>query len=165
MLSAALTVCCLGILPVSEEASGPVVDGLQATLRLGRSSYVVGQAIRARLSVRNHGAVARTLYRCGFYTNHRIVVRDEAGAEVAATAVGSPLLGSFDPAGPRRKNLPVDVEAGGEDVQELPLALNELFDLSRPGRYTVSVTYEEPTLAWVGKLSTGVVVFEVKPGL
>ncbi len=163
MFPAALMVWLVGAVPVSDQASGPVVDGLQATLRLGRSSYVVGQAIRATWSVRNQGTEARTLYRCGFFTNHRVVVRNEAGQEVAPTEVGSPLLGSFNPAAPRRKNLPVDVGPGEMDVQELPLPLNELFDLSRPGRYTVEVTYEEPALPWVGTLTSGVVGFEVKP--
>jgi hypothetical protein len=83
------------------------------------------------------------------------------GEAVGRTALGNRYKQTFDPSGPRRKNVPIELEPGGEYEENPPHCLNELFDLSRPGVYTLQITYEEGTLPWKGRLPSNKVTFEV----
>lgn len=147
---------------VKVDAADPAA-GPRAVLSLPRTEFRAGEAVVPTFALDNPTGRPLTVYRCGFYPNHRLVVRDAAGKAAAETALGRACRQAFDPAGPRRKNVPVDLPPGGRDAEPCPHSLTELYDLSKPGRYTVEGVYEEGSLPWVGRAAAAPVAFAVTP--
>jgi hypothetical protein len=90
-----------------------------------------------------------------------VIVKTTAGNEAPLTDLGKKMRMAFDSNGPRRKNLPIDLEQGESNTTEVPADLNDLFDHSAPGAYTVQVYYKENQLGWCGRLFSNAVPFEV----
>src|SRR5262249_28391869 len=59
---------------------------------------------------------------------------------------------------------PVKVPPGGEDAAYEQYDLTRLYDLSKPGRYTVQYVYEEKLGGWEGRLPSNEAAFEIVPG-
>jgi RNA polymerase sigma factor (sigma-70 family) len=143
---------------------GPV-RGLCARLSLPQEKYAVGEPIRAAYAVTNVSKPELALWHSGFWPNHRIIVRDEAGAVVPLTAQGRRCRDAFSPAGKRDKNVAWKLPPGGEDGTQGGHDLTQLYDLTRPGRYTVQYVYEDRQAGgWQGRLpSNAVTFFVVRP--
>ncbi len=139
------------------------VEGLRCALRLERESCRVGQPIAAWFRIRNASDQTRTIYQCGFYPNHQVIVRDEQGRLVAPTALGRRAQDAFAPSGPRRKNVPIDLAPGDTNEAQLPDSLTSLLELTTPGVYRVQVTYEERSLPWIGRLESPAMVLTITP--
>jgi hypothetical protein len=143
---------------------GPV-RGLRARIALARKRFVVGDAVDVSCVVKNVAKVDQTLWHCGFWANHQVIVRDGKGKEAPLTAFGRQCRKAFAAAGERKKNIAVKVQAGGEDATEGKYDLTRLYDLRRPDRYTVQYIYEEEHQGgWQGRLPSNVAAFEVAAG-
>ncbi len=140
---------------------GPEVNGLRAKVTLDRDRYEVGQAIVATYVVRNVSKEEQTVWHSGFWANHEVIVHDDAGKEPAPTEYGKECRRSFSPGGVRKKNTPVPIAPGDEDAAYEKYDLTKLYDLSRPGRYTVRYVYEEKLGGWEGRLPSNEAAFEV----
>jgi hypothetical protein len=159
-----------GLVPVAKgqpappkDEFGPEVKGLRAKVHLVKQKVVAGEPVEARYMVKNVSKEEQTLWHSGFWPNHLILVHDAQGKEAALTAFGRQCRNAFSPGGERKKNVPVKVPAGGEDATEGSYDLTRLYDLSRPGRYTVQYIYEEKQGGWEGRLPSNVADFEVLP--
>lgn len=149
---------------VGEELTGPPTwYGLFVTLP--RDTFAAGEPIPLRCEFRNRSESPVTIWRSGFFTNHFVSVRDEAGREPPLTVEGRMCRASFAPRGPRPKNYPATIPPGGAVLlagkRSAKVDLAEMYRLT-PGRYAVAVVYEEhqePAM----KLSSDWVEFEVKP--
>jgi hypothetical protein len=102
-----------------------------------------GQPVMLRYEVQNSGKADVVLKHAGFWPNHHLVVRDAAGNEPAPSAKGKLAAAAFAPRAQRDKNAPWAVAPGKIDASEGAYDLGELYDLSKPGSYTVQVDYEE----------------------
>jgi RNA polymerase sigma factor (sigma-70 family) len=143
---------------------GPEVKGLRARVTLAREAFEVGQPIEASYTVKNVAKEEQTIWLSGFWPNHEIIVRDAAGKEPPLTTAGTQRRQAFAPGGDRDRNVPVKLPPGGEDATEGKYDLATLYDLSKPGRYTVQYFYEEKQGGWEGRLPSNVAAFEVLPG-
>ncbi len=140
---------------------GPEVKGLRARVTLPRDTFAVGEAVPVTYVVKNVSGHEQTLWHCGFWPNHQVLVRDAAGKEPPLSELGRQRRQSFAPGGERDKNVPVAVPPGGEDAAYEKYNLAALYDLSRPGRYTVQYVYEEKHGGWEGRLPSNQAGFEV----
>jgi RNA polymerase sigma-70 factor (ECF subfamily) len=141
---------------------GPEVKGLRAKVSLARDKFEVGELILAAYVVKNVSNVEQTLWHSGFWPNHLIIIKDADGKEPPLTEHGKECRRVFSPGGERlRKNVAVKVPAGGEDAAYEKCDLTKLYDLSRPGRYTVQYVYEEKQGGWEGRLPSNEAAFEV----
>jgi hypothetical protein len=145
-----------------EPQAGPEVNGLRATVAPAIKRVKVGEPVPVCYAVRNVSKEEQTLWHSGFWPNHLILAKDADGKDVPLTALGKRCRDAFSPGGPRGKNVPVRVAAGGEDAAYERYDLTRLFDLSRPGRYTVQYVYEERQAGgWQGRLPSNEAAFEV----
>jgi uncharacterized protein (TIGR03067 family) len=140
---------------------GGEVKGLRARVSLAKARFEVGEAIPVSYVVRNVSKEVQTLWHSGFWPNHLILVKDADGKEPPLTAFGKQCRQAFSPGGERGKNAPVKVPAGGEDAAYEQYDLAKLYDLSRPGRYTVQYVYEEKQGGWEGRLPSNKAPFEM----
>jgi RNA polymerase sigma factor (sigma-70 family) len=148
--------------PVPEEVIGPEVRGLRAKIMLPKERFAVGEAIPVTYIVKNVSQEEQILWHSGFWPNHLILVEDAAGKEPPLTESGQQCRNAFSPNGERKKNVRVPVAAGGADAAYEKYDLTSLYDLTRPGRYTVQYVYEEKLgSGWEGRLPSNVVTFEV----
>jgi RNA polymerase sigma factor (sigma-70 family) len=150
--------------PPGADDFGPEVKGLRAKVTLPKTKFAVGAAIPVTYTVKNVSKEEQTLFHCGFWPNHLILVRDADGKEPPLTPFGQQTRKAFEPAGERTKNVAVKVPPGGEDAAYEKYDLVKLYDLSRPGRYTVQYVYEEKMGGWEGRLPSNDVAFEVIAG-
>ena len=142
---------------------GVEVNGLRAKVTLARSKFAVGQPIEVAYAVKNVSKVEQVLWHSGFWPNHQILVRDVAGKEPPLTLMGQQGRDAFAPGGGRGKNVPWKVEPGKEDATEGACDLTKLYDLTRPGRYTVQYVYEERQAGgWQGHLPSNEAEFEIQ---
>jgi hypothetical protein len=130
---------------VKTGAELPVRARVQIEGHVGEASPVLaaGQPVMLRFEVQNAGKSDVVLRHAGFWPNHHLIVRDAAGSEPAPSAKGKTAAAAFAPRGPRDKNAPWAVAPGKLDASEGAYDLGELYDLSKPGSYTVQVAYEE----------------------
>jgi hypothetical protein len=160
-----------GALPDKDaKAFGPKVKGLRAKVSVPQGRFAVGEAMPVKYVVKNVSQEEQTLWHRGFWPNHVIVVKDAEGKERSLTEFGSQCRKAFAPN--RRhdkdtpeggKSVPVKVPPGGEDSAYEQYDLTKLFDLSRPGRYTVQYLYDERQRegGWEGRLPSNVTVFDI----
>jgi RNA polymerase sigma factor (sigma-70 family) len=140
---------------------GPV-RGLCAKISLPKKKFTVGEGIKGTYVIHNVSKAELTLWHCGFWPNHLILVRDGKGREPPLTPFGRQCRKAFAPAGERGKNAPVKMPSGKEDATEGQYDLSRLYDLTRPDRYTVQYVYEEEHEGgWQGRLPSNVVAFNV----
>jgi hypothetical protein len=144
------------------EEFGMEVKGLKAKVTLARKKIAVGKAIQVSYAVKNVSKVEQILWHSGFWPNHQILVRDAAGKEPPLTRLGRQCRDAFAPDGGRDKNVPWKVAAGKEDATEGAYDLAKLYDLTKPGRYTVQYVYEEKQAGgWQGRLPSNEAGFEI----
>lgn len=148
----------------ADKLYGPKSNGLQAKLALSKSKFAVGETIRLSYTKRNVSPDDLTIWHSGFWPNHRVIVRKQAGEEPELLSLGMSGQEKFTPTGPRKKNFPVTLKPSEEDSSEGGFDLIELYDLSEPGSYQVWILYEEATgiTGWQGRLQSNRVAFEVK---
>src|SRR5262249_23306926 len=150
------------LLVLPTDGYGEEVKGLRAKITLAKTKFEVGEAIPVSYVVKNVSKEEQTLWHCGFWPNHQIFVNGADGKNLPLTEFGRQCRKAFTPGGPRDKNVPVKVPAGGEDAADEKYDLTKLYDLSKPGRYTVQYFYEEkPVSGWEGQLPSNIVTFEV----
>ena len=146
------------------EEFGVEVNGLRARVTLARQKFAVGKPIEVAYAVKNVSKAEQVLWHSGFWPNHQILVRDADGKEPALTPRGKQCRDAFAPGGRRDKNVPWKVAADKEDATEGAYDLTKLYDLARPGRYTVQYVYEEKqTGGWQGRLPSNEAGFEILP--
>jgi RNA polymerase sigma factor (sigma-70 family) len=143
---------------------GPEVKGLRAKVTLPKKTFAVGAAIQATYTVKNVSKVEQTVWHSGFWLNHLVLVRDADGKEPPLTPLGEQGRKAFSPGGERWKNVAVKVPPGGADAAYELYDLAKLYDLSKPGRYTVQYIYEEKLGGWEGRLPSNEAAFEVVAG-
>src|SRR5262249_60836166 len=122
------------------------------------------QASDAFSSVKKVCKAGQPIWHPRFWSTPQPPVRAAAGKEPPLTAAGAERRRAFDPGGVRKKNVDVPLPPGGEDSTEGKYDLTTLYDLSKPGRYTVQYFYEERLGGWEGRLPSNVAAFEVLPG-
>ena len=144
-----------------QDEFGPEVKGLRAKVTLAKEKFEAGEAVSVKYAVKNVSKQEQIVWHSGFWPNHLILVHDAGGKEPLLTPLGRQCRKSFSPGGERSKNVPVKVPAGGEDAAYEQYDLAKLYDLSRPGRYTVQYVYEEKQGGWEGRLPSNVAAFEV----
>jgi RNA polymerase sigma factor (sigma-70 family) len=140
---------------------GPEVKGLRAKVSLAEEQFEAGEAVPVKYVVKNVSKEEQTLWHSGFWPNHLIAVKDADGKEAPLTDFGRQCRKAFAPGGDRWKNVSVKVPPGGQDAAYEPYDLTKLFDLSRPGRYTVQYVYEEKQGGWGGRLPSNQAAFQV----
>lgn len=140
---------------------GPNVKGLRAKVSLEKERFTVGEAITTHYDVRNVSPLELTVWHSGFWPNHQVLVNDADGHEPALTPLGAQTRKAFSPGGDRSKNAPLKIAPGESDDAEGRYNLCTLYDLSKPGRYTVQIVYEEKQGGWEGRLPSNVLAFEV----
>jgi RNA polymerase sigma factor (sigma-70 family) len=151
-----------GTFPVPKvDEDGPEVKGLRARIKLGANKFAVGDPIPVVYVVRNVSKFEQVIWHSGFWPNHLIIVKDADGKEPLPTEFGKQCRQAFSPGGPRDKNVPVKVPAGGEDGAYEKYDLTKLYDLAKPGRYTVQYLYEEKQGGWEGRLPSNEAPFEI----
>jgi uncharacterized protein (TIGR03067 family) len=156
--------------PIVLKVAGPAnpfgkeVKGLRARVSFApcEPRFPVGEAIPAKFAVKNVSQVEQTLWHSGFWPNHQIIVRNAKGKEPPLTRFGRQCRQAFSPGGERGKNAPWKLKPGGEDTTEGNYDLTRLYNLSRPGRYTVQYVYEEKhDGGWKGRLLSTKAAFAV----
>jgi RNA polymerase sigma factor (sigma-70 family) len=142
---------------------GPENKGLRARVTLAKDKYVAGESIETKYAVKNVSQVRQVLWHSGFWPNHLIRVRDAKGKRPPLTLEGRRALRAFAPVGEWRQKVPWPLEPGAADATEGSYDLTTLFDLSKPGRYTVQYVYEAGQGFWEGMLLSNKAPFEVVP--
>jgi RNA polymerase sigma factor (sigma-70 family) len=145
----------------ADDDFGDEVKGLRAKVSLAKRKFAAGEPIEVKYVVKNVSKEEQTLWHSGFWANHQVLVNDADGKEPPLTEFGEERRKAFSPGGVRKKNSPVEVPAGGEDAAYEKYDLTKLFDLSKPGRYTVRYVYEEKQGGWEGRLPSNEAAFEV----
>jgi RNA polymerase sigma factor (sigma-70 family) len=151
----------LQVQPARAEDFGAEVKGLRAKVTLAKKRFKVGEAIPVKYTVKNVSKVEQIVWHSGFWFNHLILVRDAKGKEPPLTVLGQQCRKSFSPGGPRKKNAPVKIPPDREDTAYEQYDLAKLYDLSKPGRYTVQYVYEEKQGGWEGRLPSNTAGFEI----
>ena len=122
-----------------EVASRPMV--VTATVTLRKDTLALGEPIPVTFALRNSSPRPVTIWLCGFWPNHHVVVRDSTGKEPPLTAKGKECRAAFSPKS-LTKNADLELRPGDVWKHEILPDLSALYHLSS-GRYTVEVTYDE----------------------
>jgi hypothetical protein len=130
--------------PASREPGGVDREGRKPSLvvRLPETAYAVGKPIVPAIEFRNRTDHDVTIWSCGFWPNHKVVVRDKEGREPPLTAGGEQRRRSFAPGGGRDKSAPILVKSGDDYQYCININIYDLYRLS-PGRYELEVTYDD----------------------
>jgi hypothetical protein len=110
-----------------------------ATFSLGSSKPLVVQ-----LTITNKTKVPLTVWSCGFWPNHLITIKDEKGHLVTLTKFGVAMNKTFSSL-VRDKNAPLKILAAKSYSYSTP-DLRQCYQL-KPGKYTVSVRYNDAAAA------------------
>jgi hypothetical protein len=104
-------------------------------------------ALWLRDEVENLDSTPVKLWHSGFWTNHRVLIMNEAGKEAPLTNYGEERKKTFTPRGARDKNAPWSVDPGVLEESDGPINLSALTPLfvepTQPGKYSLRVDYEE----------------------
>jgi beta-lactamase regulating signal transducer with metallopeptidase domain len=140
---------------------GDEVNGLRAKISLATQKFLIGEPIEMKYAVKNVSSAEREIWHSGFWPNHLILVRDADGKEPPLTWMGQRYREVFSPGGSRDKNAPVAMPPGGEDAAYEKYDLTKLYELTKPGKYTVEYIYEEKQGGWEGRLPSNMAAFEL----
>ncbi len=127
--------------PVVNAAAGALSVRAHLSLR-GSAAVPLGGPVALFYQVHNDGPSEVVIEHAGFWPNHMVEARHFSGEEVPLTALGQRRRDAFASRGGRDKAIPWRIGPGGVDTLEGPIVLGDLFDLSRPGSYSVRVRYE-----------------------
>ena len=131
--------------------------GVELVASLPKKVFDRGEAIELSLEFRNDSDSPVTFVECGFWPNHRVVVKDKQGHEAELTEEGRRRRTS----GSDRSG-PIVIKPGKSfDYGKHPVDLAPLYTLP-PGDYTVRVTYDEPSPSARMKVSSKSIDFTVE---
>ncbi len=109
-----------------------------------RANFKAGDSIKVAFRVRNDGVEPVTLHHAGLWPNHLVELVDHpGGSQTPLTEFGYQTRSSYSPRGERQKNAQFEVAPAAIDEGEANIDLTRLFDLSRPGLYSLRIRYEE----------------------
>jgi len=140
---------------------GPEVHGLQARVTLSQHGYRIGVPIVALCEVKNISSTEQILWHSGFWPNHLLLVKDVKGDELPLTPQGNLTRNDFNPGGERVKNYPERVAPGKKSTEEGGFDLTKLYQLRRPGLYSVQMIYEEHQRGWNGRVTSNLAWFRL----
>ena len=146
---------------VADDGFGPEVNGLKARVLLAREKIAVGSPVQVKYCVKNVSKGEQLLWHSGFWPNHQIIVHDADGKEPPLNAMGAAGRKAFSPGGDRLEIIAVKLAPGAEDDAEGAFDLTWVYDLSKPGRYTVQYIYEEKQGGWQGRMTSNEAAFEI----
>lgn len=118
-----------------------------------------GEPIGASIEFRNLAGPEMTIWISGFWPNHKVVVKDEAGIEPPLTDLGKRGRDAFSPGGGRDKNFPRIVKRGGK--YGIVADITYIYDLA-PGEYRLEVTYDDEHGPTPLRITSDSVKFRVK---
>lgn len=145
----------------NENEYSSATTGLQAIVRLPQTRFAVGKAIVPIFIIKNLSERRITIWQCGFWCNHLVIVKNANGKAVPLTDLGKITRQRFSPDGPRRKNLPIYLAPGSENEVVIPQSLTAIYELSKTGNYTIQIIYEDRGEGWQGRLPSNVLKFEI----
>lgn len=140
---------------------GAEVKGLRTKVSLVKAAIAAGQPVEIRFAKRNVSKENLVVWHSGFWPNHQIVVKDAQGQNAALTAFGKQTRDAFSPGGGRDKNYSIELKPDTEDASEGSQDLLRCFDLSKLGKYTVELIYEEKQGGWEGRVVSNTASFEI----
>lgn len=144
-----------------EKDFGAEVKGLRTKVSLVKAVVSSGQPVEIHFVKRNVSNEILVIWHSGFWPNHQIVVKDEKGQDAALTVFGKQTRAAFSPGGDRDKNFPMELKPDTADDSEGGGDLAHYFDLSKPGKYSVQIIYEEKQRGWNGRVVSNVASFEI----
>jgi hypothetical protein len=121
---------------------GQPSGGLVASLSVARAPAAKGEALLVQYRAKNISAQQQTVWHCGFWPNHKVIVTDGQGREVALTGKGQAARAAFAPEGARRKNVAVNLAPQQMDSGYEPLDLRTYFILPT-GAIHIRCLYQE----------------------
>ena len=140
---------------------GAEVKGLRTKVSLVKAVIAAGQPVEIRFVKRNVSKENLVVWHSGFWPNHQIVVKDAQGKDAVLTAFGKQTRDAFSPGGHRDKNYSIELKPDTEDATEGSQDLLRCFDLSKLGKYTVELIYEEKQGGWEGRVVSNTASFEI----
>jgi len=149
--------CAIGLAAPAGEPS----KGLVTRIEIAGTKFKAGEPIQVRYTKTNVSAKPLSVWHSGFWPNHRIRVCDQLGELAPLTEAGKARFKAFAPGGARDKNFPMEMAPGKDDATEGNYNLLELYDLKKPGLYSVQYLYEEYQSGWQGQVWSNVVVIEI----
>jgi hypothetical protein len=123
---------------------GQPAGGLVACLSLARAHTSAGEALIVEYRVKNTSSQPQTVWHCGFWPNHKLIVTDGQSKEVPLTKKGRAARAAFAPEGPRRKNVSVILSPQQVDTGYDPVDLSHYFNLQK-GTIHIRCLYQEGT--------------------
>jgi len=130
-------------------------------IRLSKTTYKGGEEIIPEIVYKNQSGRDLTIWSCGFCTNHKVVVKDEAGDSPPLTAAGTQCRDAFAPAGGRDKNAPIVIEPG-KNRRWSSIDVASLFRLEAGKQYALEVVYDDRQEPTPLKLTSKAVKFKVE---
>jgi len=140
---------------------GAEVKGLRTKVTLVKATIETGKPVSVHYVKRNVSKETLKVWHSGFWPNHQIAVKDADGQEPALTKQGAHCKKAFNPGGARDKNFPVELKPDTEDATEGNSDLTLYFDLTKPGKYSVEIIYEEKQGGWEGRVVSNTAAFEI----
>lgn len=141
--------------------TGEPSKGLATRIEMAGTKFKAGDPIQVRYVKANVSGKPLTIWHSAFWPNHRIRVCDQSGELAPLTEQGKVRYKAFSPGGERGKNAPWEIAAGKEDATEGNYDLRDLYDLKKPGLYSVQYLYEEYQSGWQGQAWSNVLIIEV----
>lgn len=131
--------------------------------RLPKTTYKSGEKIITEIEYKNQSNRDLTIWSCGFWPNHKVVVKDEAGESPPLTARGKQGRDAFAPAGDRDKNVPIVIASGktsrGAGVK---VDVASLYQLDSGHQYTLEIVYDDRQQPTPLKMTSKAVEFKLK---
>lgn len=115
---------------------------LQLLATLNGNIFAPRAPILLSCALRNRSNETVVVWLSGFWTNHRVVVKNDRHEIQPLTAAGKQHAAAFSHGGSRFKNVPYELGPGETYPYNISLDIHDLYIL-RSGRYTVEVVYED----------------------
>ncbi|MDR3622473.1 MAG: hypothetical protein P4L85_24190 [Paludisphaera borealis] len=131
----------------SDEAAKAKETECLLVVSLSKTTYKSGEEIIPEIVYKNRSGRELTIWSCGFCTNHKVVVKNEAGESPPLTAAGTQCRDAFAPAGGRDKNVPIVIEPG-KNRRWSSIDVASLYQLESGKQYALEIVYDdrqEPT--------------------
>jgi hypothetical protein len=151
---------------------GPEVGGLASRITLPKEKFTVGEAIPVTYVIKNVSKDEKSVWDCGFWHNHLILVKNAEGKQEWVTEGEGLKIFAFDlrgpeefkrfglePRGDRAKDVRVPIKPGAEDSAYEKYDLTRFYGLTEPGHYTVQYIYQNEGPE--SRLPSNTVMFEI----
>ncbi len=131
-------------------------------VRLPKATYERGEKIIPEIEYANQSGRDLSIWSSGFWPNHKVIVKDEAGNSPPLTAKGKQCRDAFAPGGDRDKNSPIIVEAGKIRRAGAEIDVASLFELDPGKQYALEIVYDDRQEPTPLKMNSRAVKFEVR---